>query len=112
LHYHLLTEDQLDSIAIYYHQNMRAISPTIWTYGYPTNMNWDSEFLAHLAAERGMETRVRAKRRKVGRFIGLRGCETPTEERDERERWLARRDNMALKTEDAAFWGRRGYRQW
>jgi hypothetical protein len=42
LNYHMLTEDQLDSIASYYHQS----TPSIWTHQYPACMNWDKEMLA------------------------------------------------------------------
>ena len=41
LAYHLLTEDELDSIAHYYHQS----TPGLWTYQYPACMNWDKTFL-------------------------------------------------------------------
>jgi len=41
LAYHLLTEDELDSIAHYYHQS----TPGFWTNQYPENMNWDKGFL-------------------------------------------------------------------
>ncbi|GAB7364395.1 hypothetical protein MBLNU230_g4938t1 [Neophaeotheca triangularis] len=138
--FHLLTEDELDSIAHYYHQS----TPGPWTHHYPASMNWDKEFLAKPAAlggaaagdrkERGHvrrlsaqevgfvdelmalvaekpgvlawgragegdgvaggagggreksyeglseKERVRIKRRKVGKFIGLVGMETPVEE--------------------------------
>ncbi|KAI7087836.1 hypothetical protein KC352_g40720, partial [Hortaea werneckii] len=40
--FHLLTEDQLDSIAHYYHQS----TPGPWTHHYPAQMNWDKDFLA------------------------------------------------------------------
>jgi hypothetical protein len=152
LAFHLLTEDELDSIAHHYHQS----TPGPWTQHYPALMNWDKEFLAKpkeskmksasTAAEVDaaleadvsekefletlMETakdlrsatppssspttlkssdettessfgtlttsptsqtsnpfaglsdkdRIRIKRRKVGKFIGLVGMETPVEE--------------------------------
>ena len=128
--FHLLTEDELDSIAHYYHQS----TPGIWSNHYPVNMNWDKEFLAkpqplpspsspaskvrrhsrRLSQQeqawladlmKTMEDlqnpivasqpegsggnsyagltdkeRIRIKRRKVGKFIGLVGMETPGEE--------------------------------
>lgn len=127
--FHLLTEDELDSIAHYYHQS----TPGPWTDRYPSNMNWDKEWLArpnpgHLVASAadapasrrrpsqwrsgftadlakvvedhqnptGAESsdesniekyvrlsdrdRMRIKRRKVGKFVGLVGMETPAEE--------------------------------
>lgn len=41
LAYHLLTEEELDSIAHHYHQS----TPSIWTNHYPATMNWDKEWL-------------------------------------------------------------------
>lgn len=134
LAFHLLTEDELDSIAHYYHQS----TPGPWTQHYPAAMNWDKDLLAKPAvtspkveqeieedakAERRMSVqerefftslmetvadlqavpstlpsnanvpsssnpyaglsekdRIRIKRRKVGKFIGLVGMETPVEE--------------------------------
>lgn len=40
--FHLLTEEELDSIAHYYHQS----TPCQWTQQYPAPMNWDRDFLA------------------------------------------------------------------
>ncbi|KAK4498772.1 hypothetical protein PRZ48_009282 [Zasmidium cellare] len=125
--FHLLTEDELDSIAHYYHQS----TPGPWTQHYPANMNWDKDFLAkpkpsatpttrrhsrQLSADENIwledlmktvedlqapatlasqsegvsgrnpyaglseKERIRIKRRKVGKFIGLVGMETPVEE--------------------------------
>jgi hypothetical protein len=127
--FHLLTEEELDSIAHYYHQS----TPGPWSNHYPASMNWDKDFLAKPAkspsrlrkhsrrASQGDEVwfeellktvediqasstvlpsqseesatsqrnpyaglsekdRIRIKRRKVGKFIGLVGMETPAEE--------------------------------
>lgn len=127
--FHLLTEDELDSIAHYYHQS----TPGPWSNHYPASMNWDKDFLAkhsstqspgirhsrrlsqqetefltdlmktvedlqnpilpsqpegqeHSANGRNQyaglsdKDRIRIKRRKVGKFIGLVGMETPAEE--------------------------------
>jgi hypothetical protein len=127
--FHLLTEEELDSIAHYYHQS----TPGPWSNHYPASMNWDKDFLAKSAkspskarrhsrrASQGEEVwfeelmktvediqasstvlpsqseesatsqrnpyaglsekdRIRIKRRKVGKFIGLVGMETPVEE--------------------------------
>jgi len=110
LHYHLLTEDQLDSIARYYHQWVN--SPTIWTHSYPTVMDWNAEWLESVGQTKGMDVRMHIKKRKFGRFIGLRGCDTPVEEAEERERWQRRREEMALKAGNMSYWGRRGFGQW
>ena len=74
LHFWLLTEDQLDSIAHYYHQS----TPNEYTNRYPTAMGWDKAFFARLV--NNPAKRVEIKRRKFGKFIGIKGCETPTEE--------------------------------
>lgn len=133
--FHLMTEDELDSMAHYYHQS----TPGQWTNKYPAPMNWDKEFLARpelkelstrttteearrhsrrlsqaevsfladlmktvedLQNPATLESqpevvasgsknpyaglsdahRIRIKRRKVGKFIGLVGMETPVEE--------------------------------
>lgn len=58
----LLTDDQLDALAHFYHQR----TPCAWTAQYPCPVDWP----AGLSLEE--------KRRRLGRFIGLRGCETPT----------------------------------
>lgn len=44
LHYHLLTEEQLDALAQFYDQR----SPTDLTNMYPTCMNWDQDLMASL----------------------------------------------------------------
>ena len=71
-------------------------------------MDWDHEFFEHVAAERGNQVKLEIKRRKVGRFIGLRGCETPIEETEERERWERRREESRVKSSGPGFW-RRGW---
>jgi len=125
LAYHLLTEDEVDSIAHYHHQS----TPGIWTHQYPSCMNWDKDFLrrasvnltqsrrqsqaqvqeevdmwAHFIAESVTDDavatspsgrrsssarpstgltdteRIAIKRRKLGKFIGLVGMDTPIEE--------------------------------
>lgn len=120
LNYHLLTEEQLDSMAHYYHQS----TPCIWTHQYPACMNWDKDLLvkrrASVAFQHTSQTgqqegstqwlhellavaeakslpaqrrysvqfgegmtdaeRIAIKRRKLGKFVGLMGCETPEEE--------------------------------
>ncbi|KAK4042113.1 hypothetical protein C8A01DRAFT_33877 [Parachaetomium inaequale] len=57
----LLTDDQLDALAHFYHQR----TPCQWTRQYPCPVSWPA----------GLS--IEEKRRKLGRFIGLRGCETP-----------------------------------
>ncbi|KAH8885172.1 hypothetical protein GQ53DRAFT_660264 [Thozetella sp. PMI_491] len=64
LSFWLLTDEQLDSLAVFYHQR----DPSNWTLQYPCPIVWRP----------GMT--VEEKRRKLGKFIGLRGCDTPIEE--------------------------------
>lgn len=114
LHYHLLTEDQLDSIALYYHQVVSPTKPTsVWIDEYPATMNWDTGYLAHVGHLHGAQARISTKKRKVGRFIGLRGCDTPLEEVEDFSRWRSRRDEVGIKGGDEfGYWGRRGFRRW
>lgn len=83
LHYHILTEAQLDSLAQFYHQR----TPSIFSFGYPEPV------VARWNANAGIEE----KRRRFGRFVGLRGCESPEKtcglELDQLvlERWLEER---------------------
>jgi hypothetical protein len=57
----LLTDEQLESMAHFYHQR----TPSTWTDQYPCPVPWSSE------------APLETKRRRLGRFIGLRGCESP-----------------------------------
>lgn len=61
LSYWLLTDEQLESLAHFYHQR----TPCIWSDHYPCPVPWRSD------------QPLEDKRRRLGRFIGLRGCETP-----------------------------------
>lgn len=69
-------------------------------------MRWDDEWLAE---KLDCTQRVNIKRRKVGRFIGLRSCETPIEEVEEYAKWKTRKEEAKIKGDDFAFWGRRGW---
>lgn len=94
LHYWLLTESQLDSLAQYYHQ-LSPANP--WHNQYPACMNWDPNFLAKpdplMSADEmksllSTEERLGIKRRMLGKFIGLRGCETPLVEVERKLKFL------------------------
>ncbi|KAK0733875.1 hypothetical protein B0T26DRAFT_615667, partial [Lasiosphaeria miniovina] len=61
LSFWLLTDDQLDALASFYHQR----TPCQWTAHYPCPVTWPQ----------GLS--LEEKRRKLGKFIGLRGCDTP-----------------------------------
>jgi hypothetical protein len=68
LAYHLLTSDQLDNLAQHYHQVWPPVSET---FSYPLRIP------AWVGTEQEVE--VVTKRRRFGRFIGLQGCESPTD---------------------------------
>ncbi|KAK3311264.1 uncharacterized protein B0T15DRAFT_68145 [Chaetomium strumarium] len=59
----LLTDEQLNELAHFYHQR----TPCHWTAQYPCPVTWPP----------GLS--LEEKRRKLGKFIGLRGCDTPIE---------------------------------
>ncbi|KAI5866836.1 hypothetical protein GGS23DRAFT_552344 [Durotheca rogersii] len=61
LHFWLLTDSQLEALAHFYHQR----TPCPWTRHYPCPVRWASD------------APLEEKRRRLGRFIGLRGCESP-----------------------------------
>ena len=73
VNYWLLTEPELDALAAFYHQ--RGTGPdddyddgndaSFWKNEYPVPVRWEDNA--------SLET----KRRRFGRFIGLRGCESP-----------------------------------
>ncbi|MCJ1289675.1 hypothetical protein MMC34_001208 [Xylographa carneopallida] len=90
LHYHLLTEAQLDELAHYYHQ--RSPSHASFLYPAPVVARWDR------AAD------ISRKRRWWGRFVGLRGCESPVEEgwgQEEWDRWVRERVEEGVREERA-----------
>ncbi|KAF2088243.1 hypothetical protein K490DRAFT_40170 [Saccharata proteae CBS 121410] len=74
LNFWLLSESQLDSLAAYYSQ----VTRDEYTDQYPKPMDWDADFMAE--APMTDAQRVQVKRRKFGKFIGLRGCDTPLSE--------------------------------
>ncbi|TLD22807.1 hypothetical protein PspLS_07582 [Pyricularia sp. CBS 133598] len=62
LSFWLLTDEELESLASFYHQR----TPSNLSRFYPCPVSWSSDLP------------LEEKRRKLGKFIGLRGCETPT----------------------------------
>lgn len=110
LHYHLLTEVQLDELAHFYHQ--RTPSALSLNYPAPVVMRWERR------------AGIEEKRRRFGRFIGLRGCETPAadggkgaQEEDEEEmtqeemdRWLEMKIRRGIERElERDMWRRKGF---
>ncbi|EXJ54914.1 uncharacterized protein A1O5_12825 [Cladophialophora psammophila CBS 110553] len=82
LQYHLLTHEQLDSLARWYHQ---VTPPVEETFQYPawipawTSLPRNRQQNPNTAADQ-KNVDLETKRRRWGRFIGLRGCESPTDE--------------------------------
>lgn len=88
LQYHLLTHDQLDSLARWYHQTVDA-GDERWMYPCPVPFGkvWcgsssNSTAYTNNAIRRQLVD-LDTKRRRWGRFIGLRGCDSPIEEQQE-----------------------------
>ncbi|KAL9587089.1 MAG: hypothetical protein Q9212_000456 [Teloschistes hypoglaucus] len=71
LAYHLLTEQQLDELAHWYHQR----TPSEWSFCYPLPVvdRWSIGTRDNGNGRPGIED----KRRRFGRFVGLGGCESP-----------------------------------
>lgn len=67
LNFWLLTSEQLDELAQFYHQR----TPSVWSSQYPCPVTW------------GNGLTLEEKRRKIGRFIGLSGCESPVKTEEE-----------------------------
>jgi hypothetical protein len=95
LNYWLLTSSQLDDLAHFYHQR----TPSFYTYRYPCPVTWRND------------ATLEEKRRRIGRFIGLKGCESPnpvglSEEEVQEELRKAREKN---EEEELFSKKRRGY---
>ncbi|PLB44770.1 hypothetical protein P170DRAFT_429521 [Aspergillus steynii IBT 23096] len=70
LAYHLLTSRQLDDLARHYHQIYPPVAATSY---YPITIPpW-------VGASDESDVNLDTKRRRFGRFIGLRGCESPVQ---------------------------------
>ncbi|CRG92089.1 hypothetical protein PISL3812_09144 [Talaromyces islandicus] len=68
LAYHLLTNQQLDDIARHYHQ--------VWP-PLPESFEYPKMVPPWIGTESEDTTDIATKRRRIGRFIGMRGCESP-----------------------------------
>ena len=96
LHYHVLTEVELDSLAHFYHQS----TPTAASFDYPVSIvtRWDR------AGD------VKDKRRRLGRFLGLRGCESPINDEGSVERWVDEMMRRGLDREiERETWRSKGF---
>jgi len=69
LNFWLLTSEQCDELAHFYHQR----TPSVWTRHYPCSVEWRTD------------ATLEEKRRRIGRFIGLMGCDTPVRVQSEEE---------------------------
>jgi hypothetical protein len=91
LHFWVLTETEIENCLRYY----RQITPDWSTCTYPCPLVWDKKFLARpdppqptIEGQLTDVERLAIKRRMLGKFIGLRGCETPGWEMHLKLRWL------------------------
>lgn len=89
LQFWLLTDAQLDDMAHFYHQR----SPNEWSRQYPCPVNW------------GANLSLEDKRRKIGKFIGLRGCDTPAWLKTEED--IAAEARQARIAEEEEMWNRK-----
>ncbi|KAI9813086.1 MAG: hypothetical protein M1827_004306 [Pycnora praestabilis] len=96
-----LTEAQMDEMADWYHQ----ASPCEWTHMYPMRMGrGDREGEGENGENGGLwerEAGLETKRRRVGRFVGLRGCESPVVE--DRKEGRKRANRRAREEEERAM---------
>jgi hypothetical protein len=69
-------------------------------------MNWDPEFLSRPKLEMSKEEREKClsdeerlaiKRRMFGKFVGLRGCETPITEMEKRVKFIESKVERAIR---------------
>lgn len=89
LQFWLLTDYQLEELAHFYHQR----TPSHLTGQYPCPVNWNSSLP------------IEDKRRKIGRFIGLRGCDSPIWLKTEEE--IAEEARRANATDEEDMWRRK-----
>ncbi|KAI0008030.1 hypothetical protein F4779DRAFT_619027 [Xylariaceae sp. FL0662B] len=89
LNFWLLTDWQLEELAHFYHQR----TPCQYTLHYPCPITWSSDMP------------LEEKRRKIGRFIGLRGCESPIRVRSQEE--ILEDARRARIAEEEEMWRRK-----
>ncbi|KAI1322204.1 hypothetical protein F5Y16DRAFT_387170 [Xylariaceae sp. FL0255] len=81
LNFWLLTDSELEDLAHFYHQR----TPSRYTFHYPCPINVSFLLLPLKLLQWSSDMPLEEKRRKIGRFIGLRGCESPIRIRTEAE---------------------------
>ncbi|KAK8049583.1 hypothetical protein PG994_011313 [Apiospora phragmitis] len=89
LNFWLLTDHELESLASFYHQR----TPCVWTRHYPCPVLWSPSMP------------LEEKRRKIGKFIGLRGCETPVNSKSEEQ--LMEEARQARWRDEEEMWRRK-----
>ncbi|KAL7629341.1 hypothetical protein AAE478_000861 [Parahypoxylon ruwenzoriense] len=89
LNFWLLTDEELEELAHFYHQR----TPCRWTLHYPCPIAWSSDMP------------LEEKRRRIGRFIGLRGCETPLRVKSEEE--ILEEARAARVSDEEEIWRRK-----
>ncbi|KAJ5777057.1 hypothetical protein N7520_000303 [Penicillium odoratum] len=97
LSYHLLTNSQLDKLAQFFHQTSQT-RPETWMYPTKIQKPW-------VGTNAEVDVNLETKRRRFGRFIGLRGCDSPVEDRSFFHQGTADVSNITTPDmEDAALW--------
>ncbi|KAK5449708.1 hypothetical protein LTS15_008783 [Exophiala xenobiotica] len=123
LQYHLLTHEQLDCMARWYHQ---VDPPVDETFMYPawipawTSMHLGDGDSSAAHNEGDGDVNLETKRRRFGRFIGLRGCESPAstgpegESPDELARRMEREWKRAIERaeDDERVWEKSWRGRW
>lgn len=89
LQFWLLTDQQLEDLAHFYHQR----TPSVLSDHYPCPITWSSDLP------------LEEKRRKIGKFIGLRGCESPIWLKTEEE--IAEEARLARIAQEEEMWRRK-----
>jgi hypothetical protein len=90
LNFWLLNNEQLDELAHFYHQR----TPSDTSAHYPCPVIW------------GKGLSLEEKRRKIGRFIGLRGCESPVKTQEQIMQEV--RERGRIEEQEELFWKRKG----
>ena len=89
LQFWLLTDQQLEDLAHFYHQR----TPSVLSAHYPCPISWSSDLP------------LEEKRRKIGKFIGLRGCDSPVWLKTEEE--IAEEARLARISQEEEMWRRK-----
>ena len=89
LNFWLLTDWELEELAHFYHQR----TPSHWTMQYPCPITW------------GADLPLEEKRRKIGKFIGLRVSASPVYVRTEEE--ILEEARRARQAEEEEMWRRK-----